>query len=102
MTTDELDAIEARAKAADRFELSDVPDDVCDDDHEFACPLCDSDGYVYGTVYDGEGAKASTVIAYGIGKDLTSAEEWVENGPGDTLRLVAEVRRLRALVPADA
>jgi hypothetical protein len=104
MTLEELDIIEARAKAALSYEKSEfVPEENAyvspaesgsDTEEVVVCPLCDGDGEVESQRYDCKEVLASTVVAYGIGKGLYLAEDWVENGPQDTLALVAEVRRL--------
>ena len=38
------------------------------------------------------------MVAYGIGKGLELAKDWVEHGPEDALALVAEVRMLRVML----
>ena len=88
MTPTELSAIEARAKAAIEFELT---EEECE---PRMCPLCDGDGWLHRSIYDAKNG-TSTVIAYGIGEDYRRAQEWVVRGPMDVLALVAEVRRLR-------
>lgn len=90
MTDAELLAIEERAKAALTYEL-----DTDDAPGDFTCPLCDGEGYVEGTVADVKEVVAASVVAYGIGKGLGLAEEWVEKAPADILALVAEVRQLQ-------
>ena len=105
MTTDDLDAIEARARAALTYERSVLDEDEGvwvqpaaeneDSAGWFGCPLCDGEGQIEGQRYDDKGEHAATVVAYGIGKGLSLAEEWVENAPADILALVAEVRQLR-------
>lgn len=87
MTPEELDAIETRALAAKAHEYEEDLDEV------FDCPLC-GEGQIDGIRYDAKEA-AATVVAYGIGKDLKAAEDWVTHGPDDVLSLVAEVRRLQ-------
>lgn len=46
MTPADLAAIEARAKAAVEYELTE------EDSEECACPLCDANGYLNRAVYD--------------------------------------------------
>lgn len=91
MTPADLAAIEARAKAAVEYELTE------EDSEECACPLCDANGYLNRAVYDPK-KEASTVIAYGIGEDYKRAQEWVVRGPMDVLTLVAEIRRLNSRI----
>lgn len=108
MTSLDLDAIEARAKAALAYERSEyVPSEEAyvspapnpDAEEDLTCPLCDGDGYIEGQRYDSKETYASTVVAYGIGKGLALAEEWVEKAPADILALVSEVRRLQGITP---
>ena len=87
-----VDAIETRALAAKSYEYEE------DTEGGFDCPLC-SEGQIDGMRYYAKEA-AATVVAYGIGKDLKAASDWVTHGPDDVLALVAEVRRLHALVEA--
>lgn len=104
-STLDLDAIEARARAAITYERSVLDEDegvwvqpaAENEDSEgwFVCPLCNGDGELEGQRYDSKETVAATVVAYGIGKGLALAEEWVENAPADILALVAEVRQLR-------
>lgn len=105
MTREQLDAIRARVEAALTYERSEyVPEEGAyvspateggDSAEMMTCPLCKGEGDVEGQRYDSKETYASTVVAYGIGKGLHLAEEWVENGPKDALALVAEVERLR-------
>lgn len=110
MTPAQLKRIEDRAKAALTYErsswdeeaqayVSPSPEAV---EEAMTCPLCSGEGYTEGQRYDSKEEFASTVVAYGIGKGLGLAEEWVENGPADTLALVAEVRRLRGMLERGA
>ena len=104
MTKEELDAIRARAEAALTYEKSEyVPEEGMyvspateggDTEEVMVCPLCDGDGEVEAQRYDCKEVLASTVVAYGIGKGLGLAEEWVEQGPKDVLALVQLVREL--------
>lgn len=103
-TAEELERIESRAKAALTYERSEYdpaegaytsPAESPNTEEDLTCPLCDGDGYIEGQRYDSKETYASTVVAYGIGEGLGRAEEWVENGPADTLRLVEAVRVLR-------
>lgn len=91
MTPADLSAIEARAKSAIEYELT---EEECE---PRMCPLCDGDGWLHRCIYDAKDG-ASTVIAYGVGEDYRLAKEWVTRGPMDVLALVAEVRRLDARV----
>ena len=91
MTPEDLDAIEARANAAKEHDFE------CDEDGStFECPLC-GEGILDGRLYDSK-TEAATVVAYGIGKGLELAKDWVEHGPEDVLALVAEVRMLRVML----
>lgn len=90
-------AIEARAKAAQRYERADGP--AGSGDQWWTCPLCDGDGEVEGTLYDAK-EHASTIAAYGIGVGLGRAEAFVEHAADDVLALLREVERLRAEVAA--
>lgn len=104
LTPEEVDRIEQRAKAALTYEKSEYdpaegvytsPAESPNTEEDLTCPLCDGDGYIEGQRYDSKETYASTVVAYGIGEGLGRAEEWVENGPADVLRLVEAVRVLR-------
>ena len=88
-------AIEARAKAAQRYERADGP--AGSGDQWWTCPLCDGDGEVEGTLYDAK-EHASTIAAYGIGVGLGRAEAFVEHAADDVLALLREVERLRGTV----
>jgi len=90
-------AIEARAKAAQRYERADGP--AGSGDQWWTCPLCDGDGEVEGTLYDAK-EHASTIAAYGIGVGLGRAEAFVEHAADDVLALLREVERLRAEIAA--
>ena len=92
MTPEDLDAIEARANAAKEHDF----ESECDE--TFECPLC-GEGILDGRLYDSK-TEAATVVAYGIGKGLRAAEDWVKHGPEDCLALVAEVRMLRMMLRA--
>ena len=92
MTPEDLDAIEARANAAKEHEFE------SEGDGTFECPLC-GEGILDGRLYDSK-TEAATVVAYGIGKGLQLATDWVEHGPEDVLALVAEVRMLRMMLRA--
>jgi hypothetical protein len=104
VTREQLDAIRARATAALNYEKSEYEPEEgayvspategADTVEVVTCPLCDGDGEVESQRYDCKEVLASTVVAYGIGKGLALAEEWVENGPRDTLALLAEIERL--------
>lgn len=104
MTLFELDKIEARAKAALTYEKSEyVPEEGMyvspateggDTEEVMTCPLCNGEGDVEGQRYDSKEEYASTIVAYGIGKGLGLAEQWVEQGPKDVLALVQLVREL--------
>ena len=91
MTPEDLDAIEARANAAKQHEF-----EYDEGSSTFECPLC-GEGILDGRLYDSKTVAAS-VVAYGIGKGLELAEDWVEHGPEDVLALVAEVRMLRFML----
>lgn len=93
----DLAAIEARAKAAQRYERADGP--AGSGDQWWTCPLCDGDGEVEGTLYDAK-EHASTIAAYGIGVGLARAEAFVEHTADDVLALLREVERLRAEIAA--
>ena len=92
MTPERLAEIHARACAAKAHELT------REDEGSYDCPLC-GNGYIDGKRYDAKD-EAATVCAYGIGKGLKLAEEWVENGPDDMIELIDEVIRLQALLEA--
>lgn len=82
----DLKAIESRARAAVPYEKSETA--------PRECPLCGGD-MDEATVYDAKpNGVASTIVAYGIGKDLKLAEEYVETGPADTVTLVAKALKL--------
>ena len=108
MTREQLDAIRARVDAALTYEQSEyLPEEGAyvspatkgeDTEEVMTCPLCNGEGDVEGQRYDAKEAYASTVVAYGIGKGLGLAEEWVEYGPRDTLALLAEVEALRKVI----
>ena len=112
MTDIELREIEARAKAALTYERSEYVAeegmyvspviDGRDTEENMTCPLCNGDGEVEGQRYDAKEECASTVVAYGIGKGLGLAEDWVEQGPRDALALVSEVRRLTSISAEDS
>jgi hypothetical protein len=98
-----LEEIRSRAQAALAMDLSRSEVKEGDDswskaeegsdkeiEDEFGCPLCDGEGYVEGARYDASFG-ASTVVAYGIGKGLHKAEEWVAHGPEDALELIAAI-----------
>lgn len=91
MTPADLSAIEARAKSAVEYELT---EEECE---PRMCPLCDGDGWLHRCLYDPK-KEASTVIAYGIGEDYRHAKEWVTRGPMDVFALVAEIRRLNSRI----
>ena len=95
MTIAELEAIEARAKAAIPWLREDREDVAPETEDELDCPLCGGDGCLPSQVHDAAD-RASTIVAYGIGDGLALAEEWVEHGAADALALIAEVRRLAA------
>jgi hypothetical protein len=93
VTAEQLRQIEDRAKAALTYERTDSGED-----DSFECPLCDGDGYIEGQRYDCKETLPATVVAYGIGKGLRLAEEWVENAPSDILALVQTVRHMEAVL----
>ena len=93
MTIAELEAIEARAKAAIPWLREDREDVAPETEDELDCPLCGGDGCLPSQVHDAAD-RASTIVAYGIGDGLALAEAWVEHGAADALALVAEVRPL--------
>jgi hypothetical protein len=104
MTPEQLLEIALRAEAALTYERSEYdpnegayvsPAVGTQTGEEMTCPLCDGEGYTEGQRYDSKETMAATVVAYGIGKGLALAEEWVENGPADVLALIAEVRQLQ-------
>ena len=92
MTPEDLDTIEARALAAKAYEYEESRDGF------WECPLC-GEGQIDGMRYDAKEA-AATIVAYGIGEGLRAAEDWVTHGPNNMLYLVAEVRRLQAILEA--
>ena len=89
---EDLDAIEARAMAAKEHDFK------SEGDGTFECPLC-GEGILDGRLYYSK-TEAATVVAYGIGKGLQLAKDWVEHGPEDVLALVAEVTVLRMMLRA--
>lgn len=91
MTNERLAAIRARADMAAGYEFTKAEDQ--NEDDEYGCPLCAGVGEIYGTEYKHK-ELAGNVIAYGIGKGLKLCEEWVENGPADTIDLIDAYEKL--------
>lgn len=105
----ELNNISARARAAMDYHRSvyepehsiytSSKPNIQEESEYFQCPLCEGEGEIEGVRYDHK-EMASTLVAYGIGKGLGLAEEWVRFGPTDVMELIYEVRRLRAMLNA--
>lgn len=94
MTDEELSAIEALANAATPLVWQ--ADKPMEDG--YPCPMCDGEGDLTFTTTEAGGTCAAGVQVFGIGKDLEAMRKFHELALTNTQALIAEVRRLKAII----